>query len=385
VKFLNKKNILMIPLVLVLVFVGTLLQQKILKVDANVQVLLVSKTAIPFGIIFPGEDVSQTYTVQLDTSSNQADYITTTSPLPNLLNLCPLLEIKNIDSPSEGDTLASSGLKRPGDTTDSWQVKLKIGGINGQLAQDSDGAIIISGGNYGCKITIDTKKNEHEHEDEHESKGKITIKKIAQNGNGSFSFNGSFQSFSIQTDNGNGSKDFSNLASGTYSIIETAKTGWTLKSLSCNDPSSNTTVLGASADIKLGKGETVTCTFTNKKDQSGGEIDGMKFNDKNSNGKEDADESGLAGWTITISQYGNSNFHASTVTDSQGNYSFKNLQPGKYKVREIQQNGWRRITHDPKALEVTDGKTLTHVNFGNKKKDKKDENQGDIHDSWDND
>jgi len=141
---------------LVLVAVGSGLQSNILKVDAAPDVLLISHTAIPFGTVFPGEILDETYTVTLDLSVDDDIYQTEIQPLEGVLNLCPFLEIIPIDNPDEGDAFASSTLTRPGDTVDSWQVRLTVPGIEGHIAQDHDGGIVVEGGDYGCKIIITT-------------------------------------------------------------------------------------------------------------------------------------------------------------------------------------------------------------------------------------
>ena len=141
---------------LVLVAVGSGLQNNILKVDANPDVLLISHLAIPFGTVFPGEILDETYTVTLDLSVDDDIYQTEIQPLEGVLNLCPFLEIIPIDNPDEGDAFASSTLTRPGDTVDSWQVRLTVPGIEGHIAQDHDGGIVVEGGDYGCKIIITT-------------------------------------------------------------------------------------------------------------------------------------------------------------------------------------------------------------------------------------
>ena len=108
---------------LVLVAVGSGLQNNILKVDANPDVLLISHLAIPFGTVFPGEILDETYTVTLDLSVDDDIYQTEVEPLEGVLNLCPFLEIIPIDNPDEGDAFASSILTRTSDTADSWQPR----------------------------------------------------------------------------------------------------------------------------------------------------------------------------------------------------------------------------------------------------------------------
>ncbi|HUP77930.1 MAG TPA: SdrD B-like domain-containing protein, partial [Pirellula sp.] len=73
----------------------------------------------------------------------------------------------------------------------------------------------------------------------------------------------------------------------------------------------------------------------------GGQIYGVKFDDRNSNGVHDTDEPGLPGWTIFVDANANGELdpgERSTVTDSQGRYSFVNLALGQsYKLVEIPQ------------------------------------------------
>ncbi|KPJ54804.1 hypothetical protein AMJ47_03050 [Parcubacteria bacterium DG_72] len=67
-------------------------------------------------------------------------------------------------------------------------------------------------------------------------------------------------------------------------------------------------------------------------------ISGMKFNDQNDNGINDT-EPGLIDWTIEL--YVSDQLFSSTITDTQGNYSFLNLDPGTYTVCELPQvGGW---------------------------------------------
>lgn len=81
-------------------------------------------------------------------------------------------------------------------------------------------------------------------------------------------------------------------------------------------------------------------------------IDGYKFRDDNRNGQwEGNDETALSGWTIKLtrlsSEVGQTNGQSWTdVTDSSGYYRFDldGLGPGRYRVEEIPQTGWRNYT-----------------------------------------
>ena len=255
------KKLSLIGATAVLVIVGSLLQTKILKVRADVNVLLVSNTAIPFGNIFPGETLDKTYSVALDTSVNNATYMTTLAPVSGQQNLCPFLQVSSQDTPAEPDTLPSAALTRPSDITDNWQVRLLTPGIRGQISQDHQGQIIVSGGDYSCQISITTDTQP-------------------------------------------------------------------------------------------------------PPPPQGAQISGMKFNDLNRNGKKDPGEPGLAGWTIRL-RGPKGNIVKTTVTDANGNYAFTGLTAGKYKVREVHQKGWKRMTKNPKQFTLESNGGVNNINFGN--------------------
>ncbi|MGL5132372.1 MAG: Ig-like domain-containing protein, partial [Planktothrix sp.] len=74
-------------------------------------------------------------------------------------------------------------------------------------------------------------------------------------------------------------------------------------------------------------------------------IQGIKWNDQNSNGVLDTGEEALSGWTIYLD--GNQNGQldtgeVSTVTNANGQYSFSNLGAGEYTIAEVSQSGWEQ-------------------------------------------
>lgn len=116
----------------------------------------------------------------------------------------------------------------------------------------------------------------------------------------------------------------------------------------------------------------------NEKCPTTGTISGTKYNDLDRDGKKDTNESGLQGWTIKLTNTVTGAV-LTTVTGVNGKYTFTNIAPGTYKVREVHQNGWKRMSKNPKKIVIIDGSNVTDVNFGNaqKKKSEKEDNDKD--------
>jgi serine-aspartate repeat-containing protein C/D/E len=96
-----------------------------------------------------------------------------------------------------------------------------------------------------------------------------------------------------------------------------------------------------------------------------GSISGMKFNDVNGNGTQDKGETGLAGWTITLTKPDASVITTTTAAD--GTYSFPNLADGTYTVAETMQDGWIQTmpSTGTYAVTITSGAVITGQDFGN--------------------
>jgi hypothetical protein len=93
------------------------------------------------------------------------------------------------------------------------------------------------------------------------ARGTIVVKKITDDGNGSFEFTSGTLTpspFTLTTtgpgQGGAASRNFGDLAPGTYDVAETVPNGWNLVSSTCDDGSTPNS-------IGLSGGETVTCTF----------------------------------------------------------------------------------------------------------------------------
>ncbi|MGH9443399.1 MAG: MSCRAMM family protein [Thermoanaerobaculia bacterium] len=97
-----------------------------------------------------------------------------------------------------------------------------------------------------------------------------------------------------------------------------------------------------------------------------GAISGMKFNDLNGNGVQDANEPGLAGVTIVLTAV--TGAHVTTTTDAGGNFSFQNVTPGGYTLSEVVPAGYQQTAPPPPGtmtVTVTAGNTVSNVLFGN--------------------
>jgi len=99
------------------------------------------------------------------------------------------------------------------------------------------------------------------------------------------------------------------------------------------------------------------------------ELCGVKFEDKNGNGKQDSGEPGLAQWVIEVKD-ANGNIIGYAVTDANGRYCIVVPSPGTYIVSEQQQASWvQTAPPTPGTYTVTVPPAHTDLNFGNKKKE----------------
>jgi hypothetical protein len=93
-------------------------------------------------------------------------------------------------------------------------------------------------------------------------------------------------------------------------------------------------------------------------------VSGVKFNDLNTNGVWDVGEPGVGDWVVSVYDEAN-NLIASTVTDSNGHYSFS-LPCGTYTLTESNVTGWFQTYPANGYYVVTVGSgPLTNLNFGN--------------------
>ncbi len=114
---------------------------------------------------------------------------------------------------------------------------------------------------------------------------------------------------------------------------------------------------GAAADgthlVQLAAGQDVTdINFGNQPivPSEPGTISGVKFDDDNANGVQDAGEAGLPGFTIYLDANNNGRLdtgETSTVTAADGSYTLINVAEGTHFVREVQQPGLEQTAPSP--------------------------------------
>jgi serine-aspartate repeat-containing protein C/D/E len=151
-----------------------------------------------------------------------------------------------------------------------------------------------------------------------------------------------------------GSYNFVNVAPGRYLVREVQQPGWV-----------QTTPNPGAIDI-TGSTNAAGINFGNNFPT--GSISGFKFNDLNANGINEPTEPKVANWPIYIDLNDNNRLEPnepSTITNAQGNFSFINLGPGRYLVKEVPQPGFRQTTPNPTPIFVTNGTNATNLSFGN--------------------
>lgn len=157
------------------------------------------------------------------------------------------------------------------------------------------------------------------------------------------------------TTDANGTYVFSGLPAGTYTVSEEVPEGWI-----------QTFPLSGTHTVVLGAGEVVeNINFGNVKLS---QIHGMKWNDENGDGIQDAGEPGVEGVTIELTDP-DGNPVATTTTDANGTYGFSELSPSTYTVSEIVPDGWEQTfpvsgTH---SVQLDAGEVVEGFDFGNEK------------------
>jgi protocatechuate 3,4-dioxygenase beta subunit len=152
-----------------------------------------------------------------------------------------------------------------------------------------------------------------------------------------------------------GSYSFTGIAPGSYTIEETAQSGWT-----------QSYPLSGTHTITLASGDAGASNLDFGNYRTTG-LSGLKFEDRNGNGAKDTGEPGLVGWTIRLMN--GAKEVAKTVTAADGSYSLTGIAPGSYTVEEVAQTGWTQSypaspgTHAITLLSGVAGPI--YIDFGN--------------------
>ena len=144
--------------------------------------------------------------------------------------------------------------------------------------------------------------------------GKVIVKKVMVGGTDTFSYTGT-PSGDISVNEGTISAD---VAPGQHVSTESAKAGWDLTGVVCDDANSTGSVANRQATFNVAAGETVTCTFTNRKQ---GQVIVKKV---------------MVGGTDTFSYTGTP---AGSISQDGGTIS-ANVAPGAYASVEDAKSGW---------------------------------------------
>ncbi|MCC7336145.1 MAG: carboxypeptidase regulatory-like domain-containing protein [Pirellulaceae bacterium] len=134
-----------------------------------------------------------------------------------------------------------------------------------------------------------------------------------------------------------GRYQFNGLAPGRYTVRESQPAGYLQGGQTAGSGGGDTSVPDVISAIQLGAGTALVdydfCEITP------GSIAGTVFVDLDDDCILDANEQPLAGVRMTLLD-ASGVVVATTLTDSSGNYSFSNLRPGQYSVRETQPAGY---------------------------------------------
>ena len=139
-----------------------------------------------------------------------------------------------------------------------------------------------------------------------------------------------------QTDS-QGRYRFDNLAPGTYAVRELQPAGYLHGGQKAGSKGGNVSVADLISQVTIGSGENLTdYNFCEIETVS---LSGRVWSDVLPNCIFDPSESPIAGVTVKLYDAAG-NLVGTTVTNSQGAYSFLNLRPGTYTVRESQPGGY---------------------------------------------
>jgi uncharacterized repeat protein (TIGR01451 family) len=166
------------------------------------------------------------------------------------------------------------------------------------------------------------------------------------------------------TTGADGSYVFSGLAPGVYTVTQAQPAGFSDGPETVGSAGGTPTPTDTIANIPLGALDSAKgYDFAELPAAGTGTITGSVFLDNNANGTRDAGDPGLGGIAITLLD-GLGNFVAVTTTAVDGTYTFFNLAPGTYQVRQAQPLGYGSSTPDVSAPITLAGGGTSTVLFG---------------------
>jgi archaellum component FlaG (FlaF/FlaG flagellin family) len=159
----------------------------------------------------------------------------------------------------------------------------------------------------------------------------------------------------------NGNYAFAGIAAGTFTVRQITPVG-----MVNTTPNPVTVTVGIGQDVgSVNFGDQVIVII-------GGQIvsiRGVKFLDTNGDGIRNPGEPGLGGFTIFLDANNDGVLNVGelrTTTNANGNYTFFNLGPGTFRVREVRILGYIQMTNNPPNLVISIlGQNVTASALGN--------------------
>ncbi len=148
------------------------------------------------------------------------------------------------------------------------------------------------------------------------------------------------------TTDANGAYTVGGLSAGTYKVREILPSGW--KQITPTKNYAQTVTVSTNQAVSgkdFGAWQSIA-------------INGMVFNDANGNKTKDAGEGGLQGFRVYLDSNNDSAWQStetSVLSDSGGNWSFQNLNPGTYNVRIVDLTGYKRTTQSTFVVALPPG------------------------------
>lgn len=151
-------------------------------------------------------------------------------------------------------------------------------------------------------------------------------------------------------------------ADGRYEFQLAAKTRAVKVRTELKNGFNKTTSLGKSVVIQTGVRKTKDFGVLRNN-----EISGFVFQDADRDGMRDAKEKKLSGWTVFVDANSNGRRDAGErqdVTNKNGKYSFKSLEPGSHKIVVAGKSGFEFTSRDTRSVSVRSSGAKTEKNFG---------------------